>query len=42
VQRLISDLEISSTHILGMLALNYNRRRETTIEKSRVGVEDDF
>jgi biopolymer transport protein ExbB len=43
VQRLISDLEIASTHILGLLALNYNRRRpDTDIEKSRVGVEDDF
>jgi len=45
VQRLISDLEIASTHILGLLALNYNRRRTATdssIEKSRVGVEDDF
>ena len=28
VQRLISDLEIASTHILGLLALNYNRRRD--------------
>ena len=42
VQRLISDLEIASTHILGLLALNYNRRRDPTVEKSRIGVEDDF
>jgi biopolymer transport protein ExbB len=43
VQRLISDLEIASTHILGLLALNYNRRRpDSSVEKSRVGVEDDF
>jgi biopolymer transport protein ExbB len=42
VQRLISDLEIASTHILGLLALNYNRRRDPSAEKSRVGVEDDF
>ncbi len=39
VQRLISDLEIASTHIMGLLALNYNNKRA---EKSRVGVEDDF
>jgi biopolymer transport protein ExbB len=42
VQRLISDLEIASTHILGLLALNYNRRRDPNAEKSRVSVEDDF
>ena len=42
VQRLISDLEISSTHILGLLALNYSNRRDTAAGKSRVGVEDDF
>jgi biopolymer transport protein ExbB len=42
VQRLISDLEIASTHILGLLALNYNRRRDSSVEKSRIGVEDDF
>jgi biopolymer transport protein ExbB len=42
VQRLISDLEIASTHIMGLLALNYNRRRDPSAEKSRVGIEDDF
>ena len=42
VQRLISDLEIASTHILGLLALNYYRLRDDTFEKSRVSVEDDF
>ena len=42
VQRLISDLEIASTHIMGLLALNYNKRRDTAAEKSRVGIEDDF
>lgn len=42
VQRLISDLEIASTHILGLLALNYNRRRDSAAEKPRVPVEDDF
>jgi biopolymer transport protein ExbB len=40
VQRLVSDLEIASTHILGLLALNYNRR--SSAERTRVGVEDDF
>jgi biopolymer transport protein ExbB len=40
VQRLISDLEIASTHVISLLALNYNRRRDS--EKSRVGVDDDF
>jgi biopolymer transport protein ExbB len=44
VQRLISDLEIASTHILSLLALNYNRRRPEppASAASRVGVEDDF
>jgi len=45
VQRLVSDLEIASTHILGLLALNYSARRgrESGSEKSRgVAVEDDF
>jgi biopolymer transport protein ExbB len=43
VQRLISDLEIASTHILGLLALNYNRRRpEPPSEATRIGVDDDF
>jgi biopolymer transport protein ExbB len=42
VQRMVSDLEIASTHILGLLALNYNRRRDSSTEKSRVAVEDDF
>ncbi len=35
VQRLISDLEIASTHILGLLALNYNRRRSARREIPR-------
>ena len=38
VQSLISDLEIASTHILGLLALNYNRRREQT----RIAVDEEF
>jgi len=42
VQRLVSDLEIASTHIMGLLALNYNRRRDGALEKPRVSVEDDF
>jgi biopolymer transport protein ExbB len=42
VQRLISDLEIASTHILSLLALNYHRRRDSPVENSGVGIEDDF
>jgi biopolymer transport protein ExbB len=44
VQSLISDLEIASTHILGLLALNYNRKRERERdrEQSRVAVDDEF
>ncbi len=38
VQSLISDLEIASTHILGLIALNYNKKRET----SRVAVDEEF
>jgi biopolymer transport protein ExbB len=38
VQSLISDLEIATTHVLGLLALNYNKRREG----SRVAVEEEF
>jgi len=39
VQSLISDMEIASTHVLGLLALNYNKRRE---QRARVVVEDEF
>ncbi len=38
VQSLISDLEIGSAHILGLIALNYNKKRET----SRVAVDEEF
>ena len=38
VQSLISDLEIASAHILALIALNYNKRRET----SRVAVDEEF
>lgn len=38
VQSLISDLEIASSHILGLIALNYHKRRET----SRLAVEEEF
>lgn len=38
VQSLISDLEIASTHVLGLLALNYNRKRE----QPRVAVDEGF
>ncbi len=39
VQSLISDLEIASTHLLGMLAATYNKKREQT---ARVAADDDF
>ena len=38
VQSLISDLEIASAHILGLIALNYNKKRE----QSRIAVDDEF
>ena len=38
VQSLISDLEIASAHILGLIALNYNKKREP----SRVSVDEEF
>jgi biopolymer transport protein ExbB len=37
-QSLISDMEIASTHILAMLGVGYNKKRDT----SRVPVEDEF
>ncbi len=38
VQSLISDLEIASTHVLGLIALHYNKKREP----SRVAVDEEF
>ena len=38
VQSLISDLEIASAHILGLIALNHNKKRE----QSRIAVDDEF
>lgn len=37
VQRLISDLEVASAHIIGLMALNYKKR-----ETSRAALEDEF
>ena len=37
-QSLISDLEIASAHIVGLIALNFNKKREQT----RVAVDDEF
>ncbi len=37
VQRLISDLEVASSHIVGLMALSYKRR-----EPSRAALEDEF
>ncbi len=43
VQSLISDLEIATTHVMGLIALNYNtRKRDREREQSRVAVDDDF
>jgi len=38
VQSLVSDLEIASAHVLGLIALNFNKKRE----QSRVAVDDEF
>lgn len=38
VQGLISDLEVASAHIVGLVALNYAKKREA----SRAAVEDEF
>lgn len=38
VQSLISDLEVGSSHILGLIALNYAKKREA----SRAAVEEEF
>jgi len=38
VQGLISDLEVGSAHVLGLIALNYSKKREA----SRATVEDEF
>jgi biopolymer transport protein ExbB len=37
VQRLISDLEVASAHVVGLMALNYKKR-----EPSRAAMEDEF
>jgi biopolymer transport protein ExbB len=39
VQSLISDLEIASAHVLGLIALNYNKKRE---QPSRVPIDDEY
>jgi biopolymer transport protein ExbB len=38
VQSLISDLEIASAHVLGLIAINFNKKRE----QSRVAVDEEF
>ncbi len=37
-QRLISDLEVASSHVIGLIALNYNKKREP----SRTAMDDEF
>ena len=38
VQSLISDLEIATAHVMGLIALNYNKKREP----SRVAVDEEY
>jgi biopolymer transport protein ExbB len=38
VQALISDLEVATAHIVGMIAINYSKRREP----SRAAIEEEF
>jgi biopolymer transport protein ExbB len=38
VQSLISDLEVATAHIVGMIAINYSKRREP----SRAAIEEEF
>lgn len=38
VQTLISDLEIASAHLMGLIALNYQKKREN----SRVSLDEEF
>lgn len=38
VQSLISDLEVGSAHILGLIAINFARKREAT----RAAIEEEF
>ena len=38
VQRLISDLEVACSHVIGLIALNYNKKREA----SRAAMDDEF
>jgi biopolymer transport protein ExbB len=37
VQRLISDLEVASSHVVGLMALNYKKR-----EPSRAALDEEF
>ena len=37
-QRLISDLEVASSHVIGLIQLNYNKKREAT----RASMDDEF
>ena len=37
VQRLISDLEVASAHVIGLMALNFKKR-----EPSRAAIDEEF
>ena len=39
VHSLISDMEIATAHIMGLVTTNFGKKRETT---SRVAVEEEF
>lgn len=41
VQSLISDLETATTHVLGLIALNFNDKKRTATEKT-FNVDDEF
>lgn len=38
VQRLISDLEVASSHVIGLIQMNFNKKRETT----RAAMDEEF
>jgi len=40
VQGLISDLEIATSHVLGLLALDYNKKPDTS--SKAFAAEDEF
>lgn len=41
-QSLISDLEIATAHILGLIGLNYETKRGRRHEHARLDIDDEF